>query len=159
MRLNTKTLRGWADRGHKKAAALAMVLAISGCTSNFEPFGGVAFSRMTPVQECAIGYDLAQQIFTHVSLTETVIIAPPRKTGCETYAITYLQQAGFRVDDRGTRGGFEVEIIEGDDFVVTATAVVGARLKLSRNYELAETGVYAVSDVAILELPAFAELR
>ncbi|MDX8355398.1 hypothetical protein [Cognatiyoonia sp. IB215182] len=142
-----------------KGMALIMVLAITGCTSNFEPFSMASPPRMTPVQECAIGYDLAQQIYTHVSLTETVIIAPRRKTGCETYAIAYLQQAGFKIDDRGARGGFEVEVVKSSSFVVTATAVVGERLKLSRNYELAETGVYGVSDVTILELPAFAELR
>lgn len=155
---NRLTTLADAAMGKSKGMALIMVLAITGCTSNFEPFS-MASPRMTPVQECAIGYDLAQQIYTHVSLKETVIIAPRRKTGCETYAIAYLQQAGFKIDDRGARGGFEVEVVKSDSFVVTATAVVGERLKLSRNYELAETGVYAVSDVTILELPAFAELR
>lgn len=147
-----------ASLGFMRICAFVALGTSAACTSSFEPFNTDA-PRLTPVQECSIGYDLAQQIYRNVSLIKTVIIAPSKKTNCETYALKYLQAAGFKIDDRKTTGGFDVELVDREGFVVTATATVGERLKISRDYQTAETGVYAASDVAILELPAEAVLR
>ncbi|WP_438988020.1 hypothetical protein [Marivivens donghaensis] len=140
------------------ATAVLAVSSLSACTTDFQSFDG-AEPRLTPVQECAIGYDLAQQIYRHIELSETVIIAPSKQTSCETYALKYLQQAGFRIDDRETRGGFDVALSVVDDFAVRATATVGEAITIARTYELAETGVYAVSNISVMQLPSYAALK
>jgi len=140
------------------ATAALTIATLSACTTNFQSFDS-AEPRLTPVQECAIGYDLAQQIYRHIELSETVIIAPSKQTNCETYALKYLQQAGFRIDDRETKGGFDVALSTVDHFGVRATATVGERITIARTYELAETGVYAASNISVMQLPSYAALR
>lgn len=140
------------------AIAAVSISMLSACTSNFQSLDG-AKPRLTAVQECAIGYDLAQQIFRHINLSETVIIAPSKQSNCETYTLKYLQQAGFRIDDRETEGGFDVALNPVDHFVVRATASVGKSVTIARTYELAETGVYAVSNTSVMQLPSYAALK
>lgn len=138
--------------------SLLAAFALSGCALNFEAYQRDTV-RLTPVQECAIGFDLAQQIYKRVSLKDATILAPLRKSGCETHAINYLRQAGFKIDGREQEDGFEVVISESGDFEVMAVATVGKGLKLSRSYQLAETGVYPASGVSVLALPAGARLK
>lgn len=138
------------------AAVCASLLA--GCTTEFQAYDQNE-ARLTPVQQCAIGYDMSREIFRHVELTETIIIAPDRKSACETYALQYLRQAGFAIDDRGSRHGFDIAVTQSDIGHVDAVATVGGTIKLARSYELAETGVYATSATTLLQLSASARAR
>jgi hypothetical protein len=140
------------------AASLLASFAVSGCATNFETYQKDA-PHLTSVQECAIGYDLAQQIYKRVSLKNATILAPVRQSGCESHAINYLRQAGFKIDGREQKDGFKVAVTETGDFEVTALATVGKGLKLSRRYQLAETGVFPASGVTVLALPEGAVLK
>lgn len=114
---------------------------------------------LTPLQNCAIGYDLAKQIFDRVTLSQTVIVPARRPTECEAYTVRYLRRAGFAIDENGVAPPMEVEIVSASDGTIIAVATVGGRLKLTRQYAPAAEGVYPRSAVTFLELPPGAKLQ
>lgn len=117
---------------------------------------------ITDVQECAVAYDLSQQIYARVRLTTTTIVAPRRESTCEEYAMQYLALAGYQVDRTGLTGdaeAFDIELISREPNQVLAVASIGDDLRMSRVYSLAERGVYPASPVSVLAMPANARYR
>lgn len=124
---------------------------------------GVTFSvrtaRVSEVQACAIGYDLAQAIHKTVSLKRTVLLAPRRASACERHTLEYLRRAGFRIDARKEGAGARLAISidqAGRDAQgqtrVSAVAAIGSDLRIARPYRLARTGVYAAGPVSVQHL-------
>ena len=109
--------------------------------------------KLTPAEECAIGYDLAEQVFRQVKVTDTVIKVSPRLGACGEHAVKYLRKAGYGVDEtakKAERHHFSIETYEDKDTGgVFATAYL-PRLRLSRSYRRGGSGVYPLSSVNIV---------
>lgn len=141
------------------AALLATGLA--GCTQS-NRFILAGEMPITDVQECAIAYDLSQQIYARVRLTTTTIIAPRTESDCEEYALQYLALAGYQIDRSTTASAndtFDVDLIAREPNQVLAVASIGDDLRMSRVYSLADRGVYPASPVSVLAIPAHARYR
>jgi|GEM_PF-482594 len=114
--------------------------------------------KLTPAEECAIGYDLAEQVYRQVKVTDTVIKVSPRLGGCGEHAVKYLRKAGYGVDETAKKAEphhFSIETYEDKDTGgVFATAHL-PRLRLSRSYRRGGTGVYPLSSVNIVREEAF----
>ena len=114
--------------------------------------------KLTPAEECAIGYDLAQQVYRQVKVTDTVIKVSPRLGACGEHAVKYLRKAVYGVDEtakKAERHHFSIETYEDKDTGgVFATAHL-PRLRLSRSYRRGGTGVYPLSTVNIVREEAF----
>ena len=109
--------------------------------------------RLGPAQLCAIGYDMARQIHTHVSLKRTVLLAPKRATACEAHTLRYLRKAGFRIDETRTGGAsFDITLTRATQDTVMAIAQVGAGLRITRAYHPVHTGVIAAGPVSVQHL-------
>ena len=155
----------------RPAAVLAALTLLAGCAGG--PFsaseainrtGGddvvisLTPARVTEVQACAIGYDLARAIHAHVSLRRTVILAPRRASDCERHTLTYLRRAGFRIDEPGGTGARLTIALDraGHDAtgqpLVSAVAGIGGDLRIARPYRLVRTGVIAAGPVSIQHL-------
>lgn len=115
--------------------------------------------RLTPVQTCAIGYDLAAQIYKRVVLSNTIIIPGARPSACEAHTLTYLRLAGFKIDETAPGPAMTVDLSAGNDGSVAAIATVGGSLRLARSYRLANTGVYPQGAVSFITLPEGARPR
>lgn len=114
--------------------------------------------KLTPAEECAIGYDLAEQVYRQVKVTDTVIKVSPRLGACGEHAVKYLRKAGYGVDETAKKAEphhFSIETYEDKDTGgVFATAHL-PRLRLSRSYRRGGTGVYPLSSVNIVREEAF----
>ena len=78
---------------------LLLFVIVAGCGgSGAPPLFPSAGVRLTEAQACAVGYDLAREIHTRISLKRTVLVAPRRAAACERHALEYLRRAGFRID-------------------------------------------------------------
>ena len=144
-----------------KAVAAYRVLPVLLCILLLAGCGGIGHHgphigrtpQVTGVQACAIGYDLAQQIYQRVSLRRTVILAPHRATGCETHALEYLRRAGFRIDETGQGGArFNIGLSRLDPEIISAVAWIGDDLRIARSYRPARTGVIAAGPVSVQHL-------
>ncbi len=134
---------------------LAVGLLLAGCAPMI-PVIDRADNGLTPVQACAIGYDMARTIHQSISLRKTVVIAPGKSTSCETHALHYLRLAGFAVDESGNadaRTALDIDVTPGENEEVTVLATVAGNLRVARRYRLASEGVYAASAPSIANLP------
>ncbi|WP_419738619.1 hypothetical protein [Ruegeria sp.] len=133
---------------------LTLLPLLTGCASlngsNVTSTGPV---RLGQAQACAIGYDMARQIHTHVSLRQTVLLAPKRVSPCEAHALNYLRQAGFRIDETQTGGAsFDITLTRAGEDTVLAIARIGADLRITRAYQPVHTGVIAAGPVSVQHL-------
>ena len=129
--------------------------------------------QLTPVQTCAIGYDLAAQIYKRVVLSKTIIIPGSRPTGCEAHTLTYLKRAGFKIDETAPGPAMTIDLSAGEAGHVAAIATItmtgvamtgvilggAGSLRIARTYRLAETGVYPQGAVSFITLPDGAKPR
>ncbi|WP_170565613.1 hypothetical protein [Ruegeria atlantica] len=145
---------------YRLLAILLCVNLLAGCAGSGghgSGTGTVTFSggtaRVSDVQACAIGYDMARQIHDRVSLRRTVLLAPPRATACEAHALEYLRRAGFRIDTTG-QGGTRINIAlsRPEPEIISAVARIGDDLRIARSYQPARTGVVAAGPVSIQHL-------
>lgn len=145
-------------RPHRPASILLLgtALLLAGCAdmsgSTARPFL-TSNANVTPVQACAIGYDLARQIHDRVSPRRTVLLAPSRATTCEAHALAYLRRAGFRIDETGQGGArFTIALAQIDPETLSAVARIGDALTIARTYRPARTGVVAIGPVSVQHL-------
>ena len=150
-----------SPRGYFHLSALLLCSALmAGCTTGIpaanSPLGFPAFARVPQVSEaqaCAIGYDLARAIHDRISLRRVVILAPPRATPCARHALAYLRRAGFRIDETGQGGTrFDVTLTRLDADTITAIALIGDGLRITRSYQPVRTGVQAQGPVSVQHL-------
>lgn len=131
------------------------ILMLVGCAGRGDAPGARPFAqaRVSEVQACAIGYDLAREIHARVSLRRTVLLAPRRASACERHALDYLRRAGFRIDETG-QGGARLSIVltRNDPETVSAVAQIGTGLRIARPYRPVATGVIAAGPVSIQHL-------
>jgi len=108
---------------------------------------------LLPAEECAIGYDLAQQVYNLVQVTKTVIIVSPKLGDCGEHAIKYLRKAGYAVDETATQASahqFSIATYEDKETgSVFATAHLPG-LKLTRGYKRGVTGMYPLTPVNLV---------
>ena len=74
--------------------------------------------KLTAAEECAIGYDLAEQVYRQVKVTDTVIKVSPRLGACGEHAVKYLRKAGYGVDETAKKAEphhFSIETYEDKD--------------------------------------------
>ena len=150
-----------SPRGYFHLSALLLCSALmAGCTTGIpaanSPLGFPAFARVPQVSEaqaCAIGYDLARAIHDRISLRRVVILAPPRATPCARHALAYLRRAGFRIDETGQGGTrFDITLARLDADTITAIALIGDGLRITRSYQPVRTGVKAQGPVSVQHL-------
>ena len=128
-------------------------MAFIGSSPSAEPRFTTSQARLTGAQYCAIGFDLAREIHSRVSLRRTVLLAPSRATACERHALEYLRRAGFRIDETGTGGAsFDVRIDRLDRETVSAVATIGESLRITRSYHPVHTGVLPASAISVQDL-------
>ncbi len=110
--------------------------------------------RLTPAQECAVGYDLAQQIYQTVSVNGTPIRLARSAGECSRHAAEYLRRAGFAVTENATGKGqfgistFMAESGEGSSGGFIAVARLPGFV-VTRAYRPGDGGVYALSPVSV----------
>ena len=110
--------------------------------------------RLTPSQECAVGYDLAKQIYETVSVNGTPIRLARSAGGCSRHAAEYLRRAGFAVTENATGNGqfgistFMAESGEGSSGGFIAVARLPGFV-VTRAYRPGDGGVYALSPVSV----------
>lgn len=137
----------------QKLGFVVMGLAfLSNCTADLSSLTLSKNAVASEAQACAIGYDLAQQIYKTVSLRETIIIAPKRQTECERWSLQYLKLAGFAIDETQKAETFDVTLTPAEGTNIAAVATIGAGLKIARVYKPGDAGVYPITDVSILAL-------
>lgn len=150
-------------------ALLGLGFVLAGCTggvpihmgtsatARFEPQSRELVS-LTPAQECAVGYDLARQVYQTVSVNGTPIRVGAAAGGCTRHAAEYLRRAGFAVTENATgKGQFGISTYamasagESDGAAVGSFIAV-ARLPgfvVTRAYRPGEGGVYPMSPVSV----------
>jgi hypothetical protein len=115
--------------------------------------------RLTALQNCAIGYDLAKQIYDRVVLNETIVVPGRNQSACEKYTLEYLKRSGFIIDEQANIPAMTVTLTAGDEGGVFAVADIGGRVRLGRLYQPAPQGVYPKSGITFFQLPEDAILR
>lgn len=120
-------------------------LAVSGCLQN-QP-------QLTPAQDCAIGYDMAQQIYKTQSRKTVVIHAPKTPTKCESYALQYLRKSGFAIEPVAGGKLFDITITPDDKDNVLAVATLPNGAQFARLYRPGPGGVYATSALSHMQAP------
>ena len=144
-------------RYHLIAVSLLCLIG-SGCTD----LGTASVSKARPhiketaslskSQQCAIGYDLARQVYTLVEVNKTAIRLSPKLGGCGTHAARYLRKAGYAVDETASKPSahlFSIGTFEDKDTgSVFATAYLPG-LRVTRAYSRGEDGVYPLSPVDV----------
>lgn len=150
-------------------ALLGLGFVLAGCTggvpihmgtsatARFEPQSRELVS-LTPAQECAVGYDLARQVYQTVSVNGTPIRVGAAAGGCTRHAAEYLRRAGFAVTENATgKGQFGISTYATDigtesGEVSSGGFIAVARLPgfvVTRAYRPGEGGVYALSPVSV----------
>ena len=128
--------------------ALALCL-LAGCGGTYPALTAGSWperAALTPVQECAIGYDMARRIYELVRVRGTMIRLSPDLGDCGRHAARYLRRAGVAVDETATRTEapvFTLTTFETPETVIVTTSVPGMRL--TRAYRRAESGVLPAS--------------
>lgn len=131
---------------------LLVGIVLTGCTQNISFFPKGQRSVLSPIHNCAIGYDLAQQIYANVSLRSVVLVTKAKPNTCLFYTNKYLRLAGFAIDN-STRGqNFNVVVKKGADDQYVAVGSIGNTISISRAFTLAKTGVYAASAVSVMHI-------
>lgn len=136
--------------------ACTVLMALAGCADlpGWNEAGTPAVSRasltLTPAQECAVGYDLARQVYAQVPVDGAAIRIGRDPSGCTRHAATYLRLAGFAVSEEG-RGTGEFRILLSDapdlgGFIATALL---PGLTVSRAYSPGDGGVHALSPATV----------
>ncbi len=109
-------------------------------------------AKVSEAQACAIGYDLAKQIYGLVDITNTTITMSPKLGSCATHAAHYLRKAGYGVDETAKRHQSDQFAIstfsDKETGQIIATAYLPG-LKVSRAYKLGDAGVYATSPIDV----------
>jgi len=143
---------------------LSLVLGLSGCVQSVP--GTLSFAstarddvHLSPVQNCAIGYDLSKQVYDRVVLSEAVIVPARRPTACESYTLEYLRRAGFAIDETANRAPLEVMLSRSEEGHILAVATIGGKMRLTRPYQAAPEGVYPKGAVSFQALPEGARLK
>lgn len=133
---------------------LLLFVIVAGCGGpGAQPLWPSAGVRLTEAQACAVGYDLAREIHTRISLKRTVLVAPRRAAACERHALEYLRRAGFRIDRTGLGGtAFSVRVARIDRETVSAVAEIGGDLRIARAYLPVRSGVIAAGPVSAQRL-------
>lgn len=160
-----------SPRSLKLRLAVSVLIAglLAGCVGTIPAHDGSTSSmsvgsvsremvRLTPAQECAVGYDLAQQIYQTVSVNGTPIRLARSAGGCSRHAAEYLRRAGFAVTENASgKGQFGISTYATDSGAESGEASAGgfiavARLPgfvVTRAYRPGEGGVYALSPVSV----------
>jgi len=160
-----------APRSLKLRLAVSVLIAglLAGCVGTIPVHDGSTSSmsagsvsremvRLTPAQECAVGYDLAQQIYQTVSVNGTPIRLARSAGGCSRHAAEYLRRAGFAVTEDATgKGQFGISTYATDSGAESGDGPSGgfiavARLPgyvVTRAYRPGDGGVYALSTVSV----------
>ena len=103
---------------------------------------------LTAAQQCALGYDMARQVYNLIEVNKTVISVSPKLGKCSKYAIKYLRKAGYAVDEsakRATPSMFSISTYEDkEQEKVFATAYLPS-IRLTRVYQRGKGGMYPVS--------------
>ena len=144
------------------AGLLSVIMGACSVLSNGgELYGVTRFddAQLTPVQACAIGYDLSKEIYDRVVLREAVVVPARRPTGCEAYTLKYLRQAGFAIDETANAAPLDIQVTDAGEGAVIVAATVGGELRLSRVYATAAEGVYPKSAVSFQRVPRGAKVR
>lgn len=157
-------------------ALFGLGLVLTGCTGGVPIHMGTsaAMARvepqsrelvsLTPAQECAVGYDLARQVYQTVSVNGTPIRVGATAGGCTRHAAEYLRRAGFAVTENATgKGQFGISTYAmasagESDGAATGSFIAVARLPgyvVTRAYRPGEGGVYPVSPVSVRSAGAF----
>lgn len=145
-----------ASAGPRWGLACTLAVALAGCAEmpGWQEPASPAVSRaslsLTPAQECAVGYDLARQVYEQVPVDGATIRVGREPSGCTRHAVTYLRLAGFAVSEEG-RGSGEFRILLADapdlgGFIATALL---PGLTVSRAYSPGEGGVHALSPATV----------
>jgi hypothetical protein len=132
--------------------ALALPVMLGACADG--QFGTVTAPReaavLTPVQDCAVGYDLARYIYETAKIDGTAVRVSETLGMCGQYAARYLRKAGFAVSEDGKGANqFLIDTYDlpnGSGFVATASL---PGLKVTRAYRRADGGVYALSPASL----------
>lgn len=136
---------------------------LSACVSNGTGWalqGPNRTTGLTDAQSCAVGYDLAQQVYQRVSLRSTTLIPSKSiKNSCERHMLTYLTKAGYRLDSSLKGEGMQVVITNLDHESIEARATISGGLQISRRYRLVRSGVVALTAPSIIQMPANANER
>jgi hypothetical protein len=138
----------------KPFSIICTLTMLTGCVGEIPNLHVPKSTKLTATQNCAIGYDLARQIYNTVSLRDTIIIAPTRESACEHHALNYLKKSGFAVDETQKAPSFDITLTSNEDGNITAVASIGRVLKIARSYTPANLGVFPASAVSIIKLPA-----
>lgn len=143
-----------------KAVAVVMsIFTLAGCMDGSQS----AVTRsvngpLSPLQACAVGFDMSRQIYERVKLSETVVVPARKPTACEHYTLDYLRRAGFLIDESANVAPLEIVLTPDGRGQIYAVASVSGQLRLARMYQLAPEGVYPKSGVSFLEIPRGAML-
>ncbi|WP_419739483.1 hypothetical protein [Ruegeria sp.] len=145
----TRVLRRVGRSVGARAALAGVCALLAGCAGvDFASLSSRAReqARLDAAQECAIGYDMARQIYALARVNQTVVRVSPRLGACGAWAAQYLRRAGFAVDETAKRRDtyvFTVTTYEDGERVIATTALPG--LRLTRAYRRAAFGVLPAS--------------
>lgn len=144
--------------GKKILLASTLMLGVAGCTdiSAFTPSSTFSApkesAKLLPAEECAIGYDLAQQVYRLIKVTKTTIVVSPKLGDCGEYAVKYLRKAGYAVDETATKASAHqfaiTTYVAKETGHVFATAFLPG-MRLTREYGRGTTGVYPLSPIDV----------
>ena len=146
------------NSGKKVLVATTLMLGVAGCTDigSFAPSSSFRAPKETakllPAEECAVGYDLAQQVYRLVKVTNTTIVVSPKLGDCGKYAVKYLRKAGYAVDETPTQASAHqfaiTTYVDKETGHVFATALLPG-IRLTRGYGRGTTGMYPLTPVDV----------
>ena len=145
-------------------ATLIVPVALSAC-AEVHGLSGPNWGQMpkeqvalTKAEQCAIGYDMAQQVYKQIKVTGTVIKVSPKLGACGTYAVKYLRSSGYGVDETAKKPElhqFAIATYEDPDSGGVFATTHLPNLRLTRAYRRGETGVYPLTPVDVVRTEAF----
>jgi hypothetical protein len=118
---------------------------LAGCLQSLPP--------LTPAQNCAIGYDMAQHIYQAERQTRSTILAPKTPTECENYALQYLRKSGFAIEPSGNDRLFDIALTPDADGQILAVATLPDGARFARLYRPGPGGVYPASALSKMQAP------
>lgn len=142
----------------KLLLATSLTLGVAGCTDLGDFTSTSSFrapketAKLLPAEECAVGYDLAQQVYRLVKVTKTTIVVSPKLGDCGKHAVRYLRKAGYAVDETATQSSAHqfgiATYVDKETGHVFATASLPG-LRLTRGYGRGTTGMYPLTPVDV----------
>ena len=135
----------------RRVLILGIALVLSACGEMPSTRSSVDPAKVQNIHACAIGYDLARAVSRKINVRGTVLEVPTRQSACEAQMIHYLRLAGYSIEEVSGSRGFDVSLTQDESGAVQAVGKIGDTLTVSRQYRLAATGVYALSDISIFE--------